>query len=259
MSFGILIRREGTARPLAAGPPAISTGPVSVSFGGVIALQDVTVTVQAREIFGLIGPNGAGKSTLVNVIAGSIRPPGAHIALLGRECGGVGPGARARRGLGRTCQDPALFDALTVKENLDLARRARRRRGNTRAADWLDRLPFDLELDRWFAVIARDAPYPVRKLTDVVRALTAAPDVLLMDEPAAGLAHEEREKLVAVLESARERLGCAILLIEHDVPMIFRVTDRLTVLSNGRQIATGRPDEISRHPEVIAAYLGVAP
>jgi ABC-type branched-subunit amino acid transport system ATPase component len=157
--------------------------------------------------------------------------------------------------LARTFQHPALFGTLTIAENLRLAER-RRTVASPAAREWLDTLPDELSLRPWMDVVAGAAPDPVRKLADTLRALTMLPKLLLVDEPAAGLTAEEREKLGDLFKGAREHLGCSILLIEHDVPLVFRICDRVTVLSNGALIAEGTPAEVRAHPEVIRAYLG---
>jgi branched-chain amino acid transport system ATP-binding protein len=232
--------------------PALRAHDISVHFGGVTALSEVSIEVKPNGIHALIGPNGAGKSTLVNVVAGFRVPDTGTVELFGRSAGRSSAIRRVRNGLGRTFQHPALFGSLTVRENLGLAQR---RRGTPRA-DWLDGVLRDLDLWQWQDVVVDSAPYPVRKLTDMVRALAASPSLLLVDEPAAGLASSERESLANLLEWANTTLGCALLLIEHDMPLVFRLADYVTVLSNGRRIAEGTPAEIRAHPDVIEAYLG---
>jgi branched-chain amino acid transport system ATP-binding protein len=245
--------REGGAGPRAGS--ALRASDVSVTFGGVVALMEVGIDVSYGGIHALIGPNGAGKSTLVNVVAGSLRPRTGTVELFGRDCSRTSEPGRARLGLGRTFQHPALFGTLTIRENLGLAARARARRGVEPAA-WLERAIDDLDLRPWLDVVVDSAPYPVRKLTDMVRALAAGPDLLVVDEPAAGLASSERDRLAELLDWARTHLSCAILLIEHDMPLVFRLADHITVLSNGKLIAAGSPDEIRAHPDVVEAYLG---
>jgi ABC-type branched-subunit amino acid transport system ATPase component len=234
---------------------ALRASGVSVAFGGVVALQDVGLDVAYGGIHALIGPNGAGKSTLVNVVAGSLRPRSGTVELFGRDSSRASEPARARLGLGRTFQHPALFGTLTIRENLGIAERARRRRGAD-PVDWLDDVIGDLDLAHWLDVVVDSTPYPIRKLTDMVRALAAGPELLLVDEPAAGLASNERDRLAELLAWARTRLSCAILLIEHDMPLVFRLADHITVLSNGKLIAAGSPEEIRAHPDVVEAYLG---
>jgi ABC-type branched-subunit amino acid transport system ATPase component len=235
---------------------AVEVAGVSVTFGSLKALDGVSLSIAAGEIRGLIGPNGAGKSTLVNVIAGELSTHDGEVRLDGRPVNGQSPRRRAAAGLGRTFQHPEIAPRLTVGENLDIARRLRRRRSRGRL-DWVDQTIRELGLDRWLEVLGKSAPYPVLKLADTLRALLTAPSILLVDEPAAGLTREEREKLVALLTTARERLGTTIVVIEHDVPLVFGLCERISVLDSGRLIADGTAAEVRRHPEVIEAYLGV--
>jgi branched-chain amino acid transport system ATP-binding protein len=232
--------------------PTLRAHDITVRFGGVTALSEVSIEVMPHGIHALIGPNGAGKSTLVNVLAGVRKPDAGSVELFGKPTGHMSAISRARNGLGRTFQHPALFGTLTIRENLALAQRGR---GRTKV-DWLDGVLRDLDLWHWQDVVVASAPYPVRKLTDMVRALAASPNLLLVDEPAAGLASSERESLAELLAWANATLGCSLLLIEHDMPLVFRLADYVTVLSNGRRIAEGTADEIRAHPDVIEAYLG---
>jgi branched-chain amino acid transport system ATP-binding protein len=238
---------------------AVEVRGVSVSFGGVHALDDVSLTVRDGEIHGLIGPNGAGKSTLVNVMAGTQRHVGT-VRLGAEDVTTMRAQRRARLGLARTFQHPQLAGSLTVGENLDLARRfARSRREGDFAAydEWSLGVLRDTELEQWLDILCHQAPYPVLKVADTVRALLTRPRVLLVDEPAAGLPAEDREKLVALLRSAQKDMGTTVVLIEHDVPLVFSVCERITVLESGRLVTTGDATDVQRHPEVIEAYLGV--
>lgn len=237
----------------------VSTQGVRVTFGGLVALDDVDFEVRAGEIHGLIGPNGAGKSTLVNVIAGLQPADRGSVHMAGQRLDGLSPIERAQRGLGRTFQHPAMFETLTVRENLELAIRFRKRKGKRLPADpeeWLDEQVVRLEETEWHDVVVSHTPYPVHKTVETLRALLAAPEVLIVDEPAAGLPNDERDRLVTLLTDARDVLGIGIVVIEHDVPLVFGICDRMTVLHSGRVIARGTPAEVRRDPAVREAYLG---
>jgi ABC-type branched-subunit amino acid transport system ATPase component len=235
---------------------ALEVTAVTVTFGSLTALDAVSLSVAPGEIRGLIGPNGAGKSTLVNVVAGEISDHAGEVRLGGRVVTGP-PRRRAKAGLARTFQHPEIAPRLTVGENLDIARRTLRRADRERVR-WVDTVIADLGLDAWLDVLGKSAPYPVLKLADTIRALLTAPSVLLVDEPAAGLTKEEREKLVSLLTMARDRLGTTVVVIEHDVPLVFGLCERISVLESGRLIADGTAEDVRRHPEVIEAYLGVS-
>lgn len=248
-------RTDGTGDPA----QAITVQGVTVQFGGVTALKDVDLSLRIEEIHGLIGPNGAGKSTLVNVMAGANRRHEGTITFGGENVDGLRVDQRARRGLSRTFQAPALFSTLTIRENLDIAQQFRTRCGRELTDDqlsWLDDVQQKLGLHEWLDTPVGHCPYPVQKTTDTLRALYTRPTVLLVDEPAAGLPRHDREILRSLLTEARSRLNTSVLIIEHDVPLVFDLCDRLTVLNFGQVIAAGTPEEVRRDPEVREAYLG---
>jgi ABC-type branched-subunit amino acid transport system ATPase component len=242
------------------GEPAIEVRGVGISFGGVRALDGVDLRIAQGEVYGLIGPNGAGKSTLVNVIAGVYRRHDGDVLIGGQNVTSASVGRRVRLGLSRTFQSPALFRTLTISENLVMATRFRRRMRRQLGVDaeaWLSGLIERVGIEPWLDVPVSHTPYPVQKVADVLRALFTAPLALLVDEPAAGLPKHDRDTLVGLLREARDRMGLAVLLIEHDVPLVFGLCDRLTVLNFGEIVAVGTPDEVRAHPEVRRAYLGV--
>jgi branched-chain amino acid transport system ATP-binding protein len=230
---------------------------VSVRFGGLVANDDVSLAISPGEVLGLIGPNGAGKTTLVNILSGFQRPHAGSIRLAGSDMTGRSPGAFARAGIARSFQAVRLFRGLTVSENIEvgfvgrgLGRAEARRRALALLAD------FDL-LDR-AGQPASALSYGEERRAGLARVLALEPRFLLLDEPAAGLAAAEAEELKRAILSIRNRHGCGILVIEHNMALVMSLCDRIHVLGGGKTIASGRPDEIRADPAVRTAYLGNA-
>jgi ABC-type branched-subunit amino acid transport system ATPase component len=230
---------------------------VSVRFEGLTALDRVDLGVRSGEILGLIGPNGAGKTTFVNVVTGFQRPDSGSVRLAGAEVTHWAAHRIARAGLARTFQSVRLFPDLTVSENLEIAAVAHgagRAEARRRADEILSLLGLEVHAGRR----AADLPYGDERWVGVARALAAKPKFLLMDEPAAGLNEVEARHLHHAVKMIRERFGCGILMIEHNMTLIMGLCDRVHVLEQGRTIAVGTPAEVAGNAEVRRAYLGVA-
>jgi ABC-type branched-subunit amino acid transport system ATPase component len=248
---------------------------VRVTFGSLVALDDVDICVPPATIVGLVGPNGAGKTTLMAVLYGFLRPGRGHVRLDARDITHVSPQHRARMGIARTFQQPALFAGMTVREHLLLADRVHRHRrriwGDFFTFRALRSMPWDDEegdrveelLDDLGLLEAADQPVdrlPLghSRLVEVGRALAAEPHTVLLDEPASGLDAAETAHLRSVLERFRAERGVAFLLIDHDVETVLGVSSHVCVLDFGRVLATGTPREVANDPIVREAYLGSA-
>jgi branched-chain amino acid transport system ATP-binding protein len=241
---------------------ALEVRSVTVSFGGVKALTDVSLTVAPRERVALIGPNGAGKTTLVNCIAGELSPTRGSVWLGGVDISRTSTSRRSRLGVSRSFQNLELFDSMSVFENLVTATDAEtpmwnprrrlqaRRETRLRVTDMLRR--FGLEHHGSSPVAS--LPYGIRKLVELSRALIRNPSLLLLDEPVAGLS--ESSRYIDVVLAAIDDLGSALLLVEHDMATVRRLCERVVVLDSGQLIAEGTYDEVSGDPRVISAYLG---
>ena len=226
---------------------------VSKRFGGVQAVDNVSFTVSTNEIHGLIGPNGAGKTTMINLISGFLRPTSGRIVLGEREIQNMASERVARAGIARTFQNLRLFKNLTVRRNIEVAEaHATDASDPTLISDAIARFRLGPVLDH-----APDAlSYGHMRRLEIIRALALRPQVLLLDEPAAGMNTEETEELFRNLLWIRERHPCAILLIDHDLKFIMSASETLTVMNMGRLLASGLPKNVTRNEEVIRAYLG---
>jgi ABC-type branched-subunit amino acid transport system ATPase component len=258
--------------PVAAVAPLLAATDVTVRFGGVMALDTVSLAVPAGSTVGLVGPNGAGKTTLFGVLSGLLRPKAGRVTMNGVDVTRHSPQARARRGLARTFQRMELFTELTVREHLVVARRVREGRerllGIARDLSGFGERPGageDEAVDGILALLGLDAvadrpalaiPLGTGRLLEVARALAAEPTVMLLDEPSSGLDVHETDQLGDALRRVREDRGTAFVLVEHNVDFVLGLSDRVTVLDFGRVLTEGSPDEIRTSPEVQAAYFG---
>ena len=244
----------GRALPARAGNRLEVHG-LCVHFEGVKAVDGVDLELTRGEILGLIGPNGAGKTTLVNALTGFQRPTAGAMHLDGVEITRWSPQLRTRRGLARTFQAVRLFGGLTVLENVAVVAMATGLNGRA-ARRFAHELLAEADLADLAALQARGIPAGVERRLGIVRALAARPAFLLLDEPAAGLNEAESDELVTRLVAMRERYGCALLVIEHDMRVIMRLCERIQVIDYGKTISIGTPAEIQRDPAVLTAYLG---
>ena len=243
---------------------------VSLRFGGVMAINDVSFTVNDRELFAIIGPNGAGKTSIFNVISQVYRPQAGEIRWKGESLMGVRPDRVAELGIARTFQNIELFPQMTVIDNLLTGRHVRMKESFLAGALWWgpakkeeienrrkveDIIEF-LEIEQWRKHPVALLPYGFQKRVELGRALAMEPELLLLDEPVAGMNLEETEDMARFILDVQRELGIAVVLVEHDMGLVMDIADRVMVLDFGERIAMGKPSEIQQNADVIAAYLG---
>ena len=247
-------------------PPAtLSLLGLTVRFGGVTALDAVSITLEPGEVVGLIGPNGAGKTTLIDAVTGYVTPSAGNVLLDGVAIDGWSPRRRAVAGIGRSFQSLELFESMTVAENLQTACDPRDLRhylsdlvrpGRPRLAPAAVAAVREFGLQDELASRPEELPYGRRRLVAIARAVASGPSVLLLDEPAAGLDSDERSDLARLIRRLADEWGLAVLVVEHDVALVLETSDRVAVLDFGSKIAEGMPEEIVHDPMVVASYLG---
>lgn len=249
--------------------PLLQVADLRLTFGGVKAVDGLTFDVADGDILSVIGPNGAGKTSAFNCITGFYKPTSGRITFTGENVTGMRPSAMAARGMARTFQNLRLFGELTVLDNVRagmhlvvrqhfydaILHSPRYRRSEEEATQlahqWLDFV--GATADR--GALARNLPYGEQRRVEIARALARRPRLLLLDEPAAGLNHSEKNRLLGLLQRIGE-LGVAVVLIEHDMGLVMQVSHRVVVLNFGKEIASGTPEQVRRDPAVVEAYLG---
>jgi branched-chain amino acid transport system ATP-binding protein len=250
--------------------PVAKLEDVHLSFAGVKAVDGVSFEVHPGELFAIIGPNGAGKTSLFNVMSGVYRPQQGTVEFLGQNILGRRPHRIAAMGLARTFQNIALFEHLTVLDNLMLGRHQHIKYGWPSAIVWrgrarnqelehrrfVEEIVDFLELENWRTLPVGLLPYGVQKRVELGRALAMEPKLLLLDEPVAGMNLEETEDTARYILDIRDELRIPMIMVDHDMGLVMDLADRVLVLDFGVPITTGTPGEVQRHPDVIRAYLG---
>jgi branched-chain amino acid transport system ATP-binding protein len=254
------------------GEPVLEARAISLSFGGVKALLDVSLEIRQHEILAIIGPNGAGKTSMLNVINGFYHPQQGAIVYKGVERSQMKPHQAASQGIARTFQNVALFRGMTTLDNIMTGRLLKMKRNFLwQAVHWGPALKEELahrafveeiidflEIEAIRKTPVGQLPYGLQKRVELGRALAMEPDLLLLDEPMAGMNVEEKEDMSRFILDVNDEFGITIALIEHDMGVVMDISDRVAVLDYGRKIADGSPDEVRRDSAVIDAYLGVA-
>jgi branched-chain amino acid transport system ATP-binding protein len=264
--------QQPSERAFPIGEPILEVKAISLRFGGVQALTDVSFDVRAHEVRAIIGPNGAGKSSMLNVINGLYVPQEGRITFAGQRVARMTPNRAARLGIARTFQNIALFRGMSVLDNIMAGRalrmgvsflevalqlpRARRKETENREA--VEEIIEFLEIQNIRKTPVARLPYGLQKRVELGRALAAEPKVLLLDEPMAGMNLEEKQDMCRYILDVNDHYGTTVVLIEHDMGVVMDLSDRVVVLDYGKKIGDGTPDEVRSNQDVIDAYLGVA-
>ncbi|MDA8259991.1 MAG: ABC transporter ATP-binding protein [Betaproteobacteria bacterium] len=245
---------------------------ISLSFGGVKALQDISFNVLEHEIRAIIGPNGAGKSSMLNVINGVYRPQQGDIILRGEHHANMDSYGAAKAGLARTFQNIALFKGMSVLDNIMTGRNLKMKVNMFQQALWfgaaqreelehrakVEEIIDFLEIQHIRKTPVGRLPYGLQKRVDLARALAMEPQILLLDEPMAGMNVEEKQDMCRFILDVNDQFGTTVVLIEHDMGVVMDISDRVVVLDYGKKIGDGTPDEVRANPDVISAYLGAS-
>ena len=252
-------------------PPVLETVGLTVAFGGLRAVDDVSLTVAPGEIVGVIGPNGAGKTTLFDLLSGFVPPTGGQVVLAGRDVTHLRAAARARRGLGRSFQDARLFTSLTVEQTIAVAVERWVQVGDPLSAAFHLPNAYDSELkvrrrvgelvellglQPYRSLFVGELSTGTRRVVDLACLLAHRPSVVLLDEPASGIAQREVEALAPLIRRIRDEMGASVVLVEHDIPLVEEVADRMVAMDRGRILAVGTPAEVLSDPAVVSSYLG---